>query len=216
MGAAVDNDVLYKGARFDLLAEIIAAIPVQMTETLVLGHARFVVGKYLARDRDRGRAGAEAALARFLGLLDALKQIEPTREEQAFAAELEHKAQDLGLALHAGESLLCAVVVMRDLARFATGDKRCIEALQTLTSQESSLHPLAGRVVCLEQLFVGVLGTVDPQHVKECVCRDPTVDKALSICLSCASGGGSVEQWLDGLRSYIAYVRGRADAILVP
>ena len=212
--SAADNDILLKGAWYGLLRELVAAIPSKAADTLVLGQARFVVGKRLQRSKDRGSPDAAAALEHFNDLMGEIVQAEPSSAEISFAAQLEHSAQTAGLALDAGESLLCAIVVHRGLHRLATGDKRAIRALETLSGQRSDLGQIHGKVVCLEQLFLRLLRKCSPLAVRTAVCSRPDVDKALTACFAHAPGQGMTEDWASGLASYIRALRREAPTML--
>ncbi len=212
--AAADNDILYKGAWYGLLQELLGVVPCVPQHTLVLGQARFVVGKRIERQQKKGFAGAAEARARFVELLATLTLVEPTAQEQLFAADLENTAQQLGLPLDAGESLLCAVVVRRELGHFVTGDKRAICALETLSQKRADLKAIAGRLLCLEQLFVRLLSVVDAAAIKKTVCQNAHVDQALANCFSCSSPEVGAERSVEGLTSYISALRDAAPLLL--
>ena len=214
--AAADNDILYKGAWFGLLREIIAAIPANPSETIVLGHARFVVGKRLEKQQKKNMPGASRALEALAAFLPALVQAEPTTEEQLFAATVENAAQAAGLALDSGESLLCAMTLRRPLNWLATGDKRAIHALEVLARDDEALKALAGRVVCLEQLFVRLLGDGTASQIRTAVCREAHADKAIAACFACSSSSLNPDDWGAGLRSYINALRAQAPTVLAP
>jgi hypothetical protein len=213
-GAAADNDILYKGAWYGLLHELLGVIPCLPQHTLVLGQARFVVGKRIERQQKKGLPGATEARARFVELLATLSLVEPSSAEQSVAADLENSAQQLGLPLDAGESLLCAVVIQRGLAHFVTGDKRAIAALETLSRERAELAAVAGRLLCLEQLFVRLLSVVDAKAIKRAVCQSAHVDQALANCFSCSSPEVSPERSIEGLASYIDALRAAAPLLL--
>lgn len=213
-GAVADNDILYKGAWYGLLHELLRVIPCLPQHTLVLGQARFVVGKRIERQQKKGVAGATEARARFAELLATLSLIEPSNAEQSFAADLENAAQQLGVPLDAGESLLCAVLVRRELTHFATGDKRAIAALEMLSGERAEFAAVAGRLLCLEQLFVRLLSVVDPHAIKKAVCQNAHVDQALANCFSCSSPEVPPERSVEGLASYIDALRAVAPRLL--
>jgi len=180
-----------------------------------LGQAKFVIGKRIERQAKRGAANAPQALERFTSVLADLALVEPTEQETAFAARLENAAQQAGLALDSGESLLCSIVVHRNLHRLATGDKRAICAMETLAQTHGEVARAAGRVLCLEQLFVRLLAAAtDPGAVRRAVCGEHHVDRALTSCFSCASPEIGSDQWAEGLSSYIESVRADAPNML--
>jgi len=211
---AADNDILYKASWYGLVRELLSAIPSEPKETLVLGHARFVVGKRLERQGKKGLANAAKALAHLNDVLQELTQAEPSAEEQSFAARLENIAQDAGVALDPGESLLCAIVVHRGLDRLATGDKRAICALEVISRRVEEVRQIPGRVVCLEQMFLRLLGRQSPEAIRAAVCGEPHVDRALTACFACSSPTVGPEDWLAGLTSYIQALRAEAPTLL--
>jgi hypothetical protein len=215
-GCAVDNDVLHKGASFQLLSELLPAVA-ELERCGVLGQARFVVGKRLRKYPPA--CGADVALAYLERTLADLDIMEPTSEEIATAAELEAAAQRLAVGLDSGESLLAAVTGSRKFARLFTGDKRAIEALEKLLEERiAPVEYLMGRLVCLEQGLLWML-TRKLQTMAKCreaICRDKGVDTALAICFSCSSPEVPDEGCREGLRAYIESLRGAAPQMLAP
>jgi hypothetical protein len=208
---AVDNDVLLKALRFDSVANfwpVLASIG-------VLGAARFVV-------RDRIRRGKLAAVDpsiedRAAALFGAVSELEPTSDELDLANDLEREAQRMALPLDPGESQLCAIVAVRGLALFTTGDKRAIESLEKMRGVAPWLGRLAGRIRCLEQLVAAVV--LDGAVLAELgprVCADPQADTALSICFGCLGGSSpTASDVASCLNSYINAVRESAPTLLV-
>lgn len=210
MNTLVDNDVLIKGSCYGLLCELILGVS-PLNTVGVLGSARFVVPERIRRCRLR--ANHASAVHIFLDFLTHTSVIEPTTEEQQMAADLELAAQQVGLSLDSGESQLCAVASMRLLPLLLTGDKRAIAAIDKLFNGDSRLHSVAGKVMCLEQLFVALLSS-NGGGLRNTVCAEPEVDKALSNCFSCFGGVVSIESHLEGLNSYIQNLRGLAARVL--
>jgi hypothetical protein len=87
--------------------------------------------------------------------------------------------------------------------------------MEVLSSTVDKLGPLAGRVVCLEQLVAALARILGEAAVRVAVCKEPRADKALSICFQCTQGaGGKLDP--SGLVSYIGDLRRRAATVLVP
>jgi hypothetical protein len=118
MKTALDNDLLIKGACFWLLPEIVSAARSTIETCGVLGAAKYVCSKALVV------RGLQDACSFFNEVIQKFVQLEPTEAETSIAAEIELEAQRRGLELDAGESLLFAIVDLRDIAYLATGDKR--------------------------------------------------------------------------------------------
>ena len=211
MNALIDNDILLKGSCLGLLNPLIGRSP---DETGVLGAARYVLPPKIRRLRP-GDEGA-AALHELMRFIEFAIELEPTEPEATLAADLELMAQTAWLALDAGESQLCAMVITRMVPALLTGDKRAISVLERLVDLEPRTVGTAGKIYCLEQLVTLLLGKLDIGTVREAVCRKPIVDRALSICFSCSSSEARRETVLLGLASYIKSVRADAGRVLAP
>lgn len=209
--AAVDNDVLIKGACFSLLGELLTAFG-GPGSVGILGAAKYVVGDRLNRDervRDRHRATAS-----WHAFLPIAEELEPTTPVIEFATTLEEAASEAGVALDVGESLLCAIAVERSELSLATGDKRAIVAMQVLVARIAGLRLLCGRVVCLEQLIDGLVKRLGPAAVRSAICAEPDADLALSLCFQCGQGvDGQLDP--DGIQSYVGDLRRDAPDMLV-
>lgn len=203
----VDNDVLVKGSAFRLWT----LVPSNVLHALgTLGAARFVVPDAIARHRqilDKG-----GALASWHSLLSVVSVLEPSDEERGFAIRLEAVANQLGLPLDVGESQLCAIAVSRLDTIILTGDKRAVAAAERLRLVEVALQSLDGRVACLEQFVLRLLRFAGAEPVRGCICSEPGVDRALTICMSCSSQKAIIDD--SGLLSYIESLRSEAPHLL--
>lgn len=208
---AIDNDVIIKMSCYNLLK----LAPQVSGDEAVLG----ILGaaKYVARDRvnkDRriiDRSSAIAALEAFLQIAEVL---EPTEEEVSVATELERIALDAGVPLDAGESQLCAIVYVRCFDLLVTGDKRAIEAAESLLQVSQVLQALAGRVLCLEQLVLRMIEDVGLSKIRSQVCAEPAMDRALSLILGCGIAGRAENESIVGVKSYIRDLRSKAPTLL--
>lgn len=214
MKAAIDNDVLFKGACYGLLAELTSTSCSKTEVAGVLGSARFLVSKKIEKGMLRGNRAA--ALATFLQFLSQTVALEPTNSEQGMAADLELTAQKLGINLDGGESQLCAILVHRALQMLLTGDKRAIAAMEKLIDAETRLMPICGKVKCLEQLVHDALDNADHGIFRRAVCAEPDIDKALAICFSCTNQSPTAPSVIEGLQSYIRSIRREASRVLSP
>ena len=216
MKAAIDNDILFKGACYGLLSQLIDGTDSGKEVVGVLGSARFVVGKKIEKSAIHGSRAT--ALAIFLEFLKRSEALEPTPSEQGMAADLELAAQRLGINLDSGESQLCAILVYRVLPLLLTGDKRAIKAIEELVDADSRLTVIRAKIRCLEQIVHDALvgGSRDHAAFRTAVCAEPEVDKALTICFSCTSQTVTRESILEGLQSYIRSLRLDASRVLSP
>lgn len=203
--AAIDNDVLIKGAAFGILEPMAAAF----NGVAVLGVARFVVAKRIGKHA--GISNSDTARARWEEFLAGAEELEPTEAELALSTAIEVAAAERGLQLDAGESQLCAITVVRAMRVVVTGDKRAIAAVEHLFGVVPELAVVEGRWVCLEQLVLALAERVDPDVLRAAICAEPRLDRALTICMGCGAGSG----WSpEGLESYVRDLRGRAQRAL--
>jgi hypothetical protein len=209
MNALLDNDVLLKGACYGLLDQLITS---PYRPAGVLGAALFVVSRRIAKTAFR--KNSEIARAGFEAFLLESIVLEPTDDEQTMAADFELAAQRAGVPLDAGESQLCAILVRRVVPVLITGDKRAIRAIELLLDSEPRLCELCGRIRCLEQLVRGALTRDTSSHLRDAICAEPAVDKALAICFSCTNETGTYDSFVEGLDSYIAALTGEAKRVL--
>lgn len=209
--AAVDNDVLIKLASYKLMADGLDVLggPAAVG---ILGAARFVVPSAITRHR--GIADKDAAMAQWSAVETTVEALEPTASEAAFAAEIEELATRTGRNLDPGESQLCAMAIERAFNHLATGDKRAVMAAESMLADVAKLKELAGKIVCMEQLAVALLARIGSDAIRDAVCSEPGVDRALTACLGCASRAEESSVDTTGFESYIADLRRRAPTLL--
>lgn len=212
--AALDNDVILKGASYGLLTGLLAALPGGPHEHGVLGAARFMLPKKLER---KSVTRMEDALADLQAALAAFDVLEPDATEQRLAAELQFSAQQSGQALDAGEAQLTAMVVTRELRHLLTGDKRAIAALASTPLPDGiDREQLAHKLICLEQAVWALLDHLDAANVRALICAEQEVDAQLRICFSCSSPEVEEASWREGLRSAIEEIRAGCPDLLAP
>lgn len=196
--AVLDNDVLVKCSCYKVLKPLIE----YLGPAVVLGEARYVVTHRLESDPailDRGQA-----MAHWREAQPSFTEIEPTAEEIELALSIEESATRLHLTFDVGESVLCAVLLARRLNYILTGDKRAIASMPALSSEITAFGDIAGRVVCLEQILLGLMHLLGIETLKLLVCAERGVDRAASICFSCYSEQGfepaALHSYIDDLR----------------
>ena len=212
MTALVDNDVIFKGACYGLIGELLGPVCGEDQPVGVLGAAKFVVSKKVAKtainkSRDTVLHNLEQFLRRALA-------IEPTEAERTIAAELELAALNSGVSLDAGESQLCAVLIERAIPWLLTGDKRAIRAIEQLLNSYGRLIAASGKVKCLEQLALAAIpDAAKASSFREKVCAEAHIDRTLAICFSCTLAGIK-GNYATGLESYIGHLRKQAERVL--
>lgn len=207
----IDNDALLKLVAFGLLDEVFSKLE-DNPNFFALGAARFVLLKLVKKGSwsQPAQELEDAITAAF----DVLTIIEPTPDEISLAATFEGSAQRLGVSLDVGESQLCAVLINRSLDYIVTGDKRAIVAANVLCSNEDSLQSLEGKFASLEQVILVLLAKSNVDRIRDSICREAAIDRALSSCFSCMSPEIGAESWRAGLSSYIAHLRAQAPIAL--
>jgi hypothetical protein len=210
----MDNDILHKATIYGLLNHILDTKQISHEEYGVLGTAKYVVRKKLNKyppSRD-----ITVVLEEFNASLQNFSELEPIPVEIEIAAQLEYEAQHLNLELDAGESILCAIIISRQLNHILTGDKRAITAIEALINTKNISDQMTAKVICLEQIFKWLLHEHDTQLIRTAVCSEKNADRAISNCFSCSSPEVQVESCLQGLESYIANLRALAPTALAP
>ena len=207
--ALVDNDIILKTCRYGFDAELLDVLQEAKLTVGALPFARYVIRTRLRRGQTAEATDfALSALARTMARLD---MVEPDEEEIRIAAAYEAAAQKQNLELDSGESQLLAILVNRGLKLLLTGDKRAIRAIENLACGQ--LPP--NSVGCLEQFIATLVGRLGLETLRQRVCSEPSVDRALTTCFACHAvvvDPGTVK---DGLHSYIEDVRKSARRILV-
>lgn len=212
MEALVDNDILFKAVCYDLLDELLSQNFSSTNLLGILGAARFVVSKNILKRLPE--ADSETAVDKLFTFIENVAIVEPTADEQTMAADFELAAQQTGVALDAGESQLCAIIISRAVPQLLTGDKRAIHAIEKLLDVDTRLRSLCSRVKCLEQLVLQSISENNASQFRISICSVPDADKTLSICFSCRSQNTTLEEVTNGLNSYIEDIRRRAPQIL--
>lgn len=214
MRALIDNDILFKGACYGLLTDLVSTVCPDDEVVGILGSAQFVVPKRI--ERGSLRRNPPLALEVFSLFLHRARALEPSEDEQRMAADLELTAQRLGISLDNGESQLCAILSLRLLPLLLTGDKRAIAAIERLLDVHPKLMHICGRVKCVEQLFALLLSRDGSGAARSAVCAEPEIDRALTICFGCHSNPVIEANYMEGLQSYINDLRVLAARVLAP
>lgn len=205
----VDNDVVVKSCCYGIDEPLLELLDDIGTVPLILTVARFVITGRIKRDRSL--VDRERACASFERSIGRLREVEPTEAELAIAADFEAAAQALNLELDGGESQLLAILIERRLPLLFTGDKRAIVAIERIAADM-----LPGpSIVCLEQIMTTLLGRIGLAMLRERVCTEPAVDRAMTSCFACRStviDAASVEE---GLRSYVGHLRKSSSRVLL-
>lgn len=213
MKLIVDNDILLKVSCYGLDREIFSFQSTGTFEAIgVLASAQFVL-PHAIRKRQITRSPVDA-IGRLESLLKRTITIEPTREELQLAGRLENIALHKCLNLDAGESLLCAITVAREIPLLVTGDKRAIRSIESLYNVDQELSLLYKRIRCLEQLVLRSLDKGFGNRLRPAICSEPLVDRTLSICFGCNTADTEEEAIRTALQSYVNETKSQAPNVL--
>jgi len=211
--AALDNDVILKGASYGVLMDLLSALPEGPYDYGALGAARYMLPKKLAK---KAVKRMEDAMVELKAALTAFEVLEPTEAERELAAELQFNAQKASLPLDEGEAQLVAMAVVREMRNLLTGDKRAIGALaSTQFPVGLPRERLVNRVVCFEQAIWALMESLGAARLRALICAEREVDTQMRICFSCASPEVSEDSWREGLRASIESVRKDCPEFLV-
>lgn len=197
----VDNDIVLKSCCYGIDEPFLDMLDSAEAKPLVLAVARHVIEGRIKRarslvDRERARASFRRSIGRLL-------EVEPSAAELAMAAEFEAVAQEQNLELDGGESQLLAMLIQRKLRLLLTGDKRAIVAIERIAGDT-----LPGpSIACLEQVMSTLLERIGLAALRERICSEPAVDRALSTCFACRSIVVEAILVEEGLRSYVGHLR---------
>ena len=211
MKAIIDNDIIFKGLKGDLLLFLIRSIPGETEVVGALGASPYVLNGLIRKCDEPLRESLNSRLALFLQNSNLL---EPTQDELLLAADFERTAQEVGLLFDVGESQICSMAILRAIPFVATGDKRAIESLEELFDRHLKIASLTNRVFCLEQLVLRALTPECAATLRNGICAGGKIDMTLSICFACHSDNVDVKSIAECLNSYISHLREKAPRIL--
>jgi hypothetical protein len=212
-GVLIDNDIVLKTCSYDAVDELIACVSGRSRTIHVLGVAKFVLTKAIKKRANI--LNKERAFACVARLMASVKLLEPDVDELALAAELEETAQSREVELDGGESQLLAVLIQRAASLLLTGDKRAIRAIEPVVRACGYETNVAGRVACLEQVIMAMIGRHGAEIIRAKICSEAAADISLAICFSCVSQSRSQESIVEGLVSYINDLRRSAPSVLI-
>jgi len=190
--ASVDADVIIKLSVVDCFGECIEALGVSAHECATLRSMTFSAGLSKPHVRER-KAGPGAPAARLHALLRNIPKIDNiSRQEERLAAAFVTASQARGLAVDAGEAILMAVSISRQIPYLMTGDKRAIRSLPALEKDVGDLAFLRGRIVPLELALLGAVRKSGLPGLQRRLSAGQSCDVVLARTLSVAAGNQKV------------------------
>ena len=195
-----DVDVAWKVCAYSAAQSFINATGTESTPSCMLAVTPFVL-----RSLSKRQPGVDSAPDLDQQVDDLISNaglVNPTPEEIAFAEDLEERAARLALEFDVGESQLLSVLVHRNAELLLTGDKRAIRAMHVL-----DVSDIDGRIAALEQVFATMIGANGLSPLRDAVCANPRVDRAMTICFACASPTVTAGDVNAALASYVRNLR---------
>jgi hypothetical protein len=193
-----DNDILFKLAHCDLFDEFLAYIQLPVKSIAILHTCIFKMRKTL-----RSHPEVLARLERFCQLVTIIADDEVNID--VLEAIMETGADS-------GEAILAAKVAMTPGAYLVTGDKRAVRALNTMADGPIK-SALAGRVLCFEELVIGLVHNSDFSELSTKLIAGSACDGVLRN----AFGPGRTEEHaLACLYSYADELRTACPTLLTP
>lgn len=202
-----DVDVAWKVCAYSAAKSFIKA-----TGTVPQPACMLAVTPFVLRSLAKRQPGVDSALdldQQVDHLTSNAGILNPTPEETAFAEDLEERAARLALEFDVGESQLLSVLVHRNAELLLTGDKRAIRAMHSL-----AVSDIDGRIVALEQVIATMLGADGLSPLRDAVCVNPRVDRALTNCFACASPEVTADDVNAALASYVRSLRAESGGLL--
>jgi hypothetical protein len=192
-----DNDILYKLAYCDLLCEFVSFLQVPSKSIMILPTCIFKLRKVLKSE--------PVVLARIDSFCREVSVLTDDGVDMGILTEIADTGVD------AGEALLAAQVATNPDAYLVTGDKRAIRAFAQLPVGRAR-SGLAGRILCFEELMIGMLQRFGFSKLEDRVTAGAACDGVLRI----AFGQGRNEQHaLACLNSFAGELRSTSSVFLV-
>lgn len=200
----LDNDIIRKLIAFGLFDEAIALLQITKADLRTLTTAKF----YFRREQKKQKLHTPEVWTEVMALVESCATISETNDS-AEAKQLDQFKE----VIHEGEVAL--ILATRGEIDFLllSGDKKFMKALALIPDQ-TIYNRLCGRVICLEQFVLKLIGVKGFRWVKERVLPERDCDGALKACF------GSGEQATEAnvsltLASYIKEVTDAAPNLLM-
>ena len=203
----VDVDVAWKVCAYGAAKSFIDATGAKHPPPAMLHVSPFVL-RSLAKRR-RGIDLAPDLDAQVDDLISKVALVSPTAREIAFAEDLEERAALLSLEFDVGESQLLSILVHRNAGFLMTGDKRAIRAILEL-----GVGDIDGRIAALEQVVATMIRSQGLSPLRESVCANPRVDRAMTVCFACSSPAVDPDDVAAALASYVNSLRSETGNLL--
>lgn len=197
-----DNDVVIKLARMDASVDGFAAIGVHTEEVASLAVMLRYMGK-ASEERRLRLTSNRAESDRLMAVLQALMEIEPSKDESVLAATLMREVLSAGLDMQEGEIGLLAVAITRGGMDVATGDKRALCCLPKLQERATQLAIQRRRMICFEQIFLRLAQQHGMGRLKAAIASAPDADTTITTAVQYFESHGGAGSFVRGMQKVI-------------
>lgn len=208
MTCLLDNDLIKKLAFCDLLDQALEALQTTHGEALILPTARYVLLKPIKTPEQAKARLGEAVydrLSEFFKNVQSL-DVQPSADEQRVFDDI--------VGIDPGEAILFSASAHFGDFRLATGDKNSLRALAANPACRAICDRLNGKVVCFEQIVLGVLDSLSFDRARAKIVPGSACDTALRAVFG--SGLEATEANVRaGLKAYIADLRKDTGSLLI-
>lgn len=202
----VDNDVVLKLAKYELLLSFQDIVHKQGHRIFILESLPFVAGF-------NNSQRASKVFGDSTGLQDVMlfwERVERASIEMVSTFQLINSISDPNL--DEGELTLLGCALESEAPGFCSGDKRAIKAADRLvSSQKLSIGHCV--IIIMEHILQIILASIDVREVLEKILKKPGVDTAIRLCFQGASVD-SIHEVVLALESYISDLKKHCPTLL--
>jgi len=205
----IDNDVILKLGKWDLISELIGITDGE--ETIYhLPTCPYVLCPPAHPAKALKRCGDQATIDRVTAFC---KMTNPAPEPENFKwLEILNGVPGIDV----GEVQIFTMGIENPESVDFIGDKRSLLALATSPSALGAFEALKGRVKCLEQVVAEMICTCNYGTIAEKVKSCPSADKAISLVFGTSAFQKPENEISEGLLSYYSYLNDKTLGLLAP
>ena len=204
----IDNDILLKLVAFQLFDDAIASLGLLQKDLRVLPTAKYV----FRRKRSQQFAYSDEIWRTAIAIVESCKTIPSPASPLSPDIAAEACQLDTLESIHEGEASLILSTCNVEAFLLISGDKNCIKGLSQLSTR--SYQRLCGRVVCLEQIVLKLIGALGFEAVASRIYPFCHYDTSIQFCFG-YSEPATESQVRDALQSCIREVNTAAPGLLV-
>lgn len=200
----VDNDILHKLARTNLLHELPRILDCHILQIYALDTAKYYFG--IKKPEAAKQKWGESAYKRIQDFLDKCSVIcdLPSPEAESALSDI--------TGIETGEAMLYGVAAFRKNTIVISGDKKGMRSLSSNLKCEVIAKALKGRMLSLEQLILRFIDRDGCERVQDAIMPEIAVDGMLRLVFGATRK--PEHHVRDGLDSHIKELRGFAVDLL--